>query len=108
MAESDAEGIETMRCHNQGCPGEYERQLVTRAFEPRGQVVVVAQIPADVCSVCGDTLFSWDTSQRLEALLAAPPAPERMVPLYTFPTAADSATESPVIEFAAGQRRAGR
>lgn len=96
-----------MPCHNQGCPGEYEQQSVVRVFEHRGRPVVIERIPASVCSVCGDTLFSWQTSRQLEALLADLPTPARSVPLYEFPHQAPAAAQTRSGEVAAGRGIAG-
>jgi hypothetical protein len=50
----------------------------------RGQVVVIDHVPGEVCSICGDVLFTPETVRRLEALLRESSTPSRSVPLYEF------------------------
>jgi YgiT-type zinc finger domain-containing protein len=76
-----------MRCTIAGCPGEYEGREVTRAVGREGRIMVIDHIPAEVCTVCGDVLFSPDTIERLEQLRWLDGPPERTVPLYEFAAA---------------------
>ncbi len=48
------------------------------------QIVVINHVPAEVCPVCGDMLFTSETGRRLEALRQATATPARTVPLYEF------------------------
>lgn len=73
-----------MKCSIQGCPGEYETKNVVHTVRHRGQVVVIDHVPADVCSVCGDTLFAPVTVRRIENLLREATGPTSTVPLYEF------------------------
>ena len=57
-----------MTCSIEGCPGEYETQSVVHPVRHRGQVVVIDHVPGEVCSVCGDVLFTPDTVRRIEVL----------------------------------------
>jgi len=45
---------------------------------------VVEHIPAEVCDVCGDVLFTPETIERLEALRQTTAPPAGTVPLYEF------------------------
>lgn len=71
-----------------GCPGEYEHREVVRAIRQGDQIIVVAHIPAEVCDVCGDVLFTPETIERLEALRQTVTTPVSTVPLYEFPKSA--------------------
>ncbi len=76
-----------MTCRNQGCPGAYEdREVieVVRAGRDDPHFIVVERVPATVCDFCGDTLFTPETVERLQALRQAPPPATRSVPLYDF------------------------
>ena len=73
-----------MKCSFQDCSGEYERRLVTHTVRRHGQVIVIDHVPAQVCAVCGDVLFTPETIRRIEALLAASPPPASQVPLYEY------------------------
>jgi hypothetical protein len=41
-------------------------------------------VPAEVCSVCGDTLLSPETIRRLEELLSARSEPGRSAPVFEY------------------------
>lgn len=73
-----------MKCTIQGCPGEYELQKITHTVRQNGAVLVIDQVPADVCSVCGDVLLKPATVRRLEQMLRALDRPARTVPLYEY------------------------
>ena len=73
-----------MKCSIAGCPGEYETKSVVHPVRHHGQVVVIDHVPGEVCSVCGDVLFTPDTVCRIEDLLRESSSPSRSVPLYKF------------------------
>ncbi len=73
-----------MKCTIQGCPGDYESRTVVHTVKPRGEVIVIDHVPAEVCNVCGDVLLSPETVRRIEALLKTNGRPARKVPLYEF------------------------
>ena len=77
-----------MKCTIAGCPGEYESRLVIQTLRPNGHTMVIEDVPADVCNVCGDTLFSPETVQSLEQVLATPPQATHTIPAITFPLGA--------------------
>jgi YgiT-type zinc finger domain-containing protein len=74
----------TVKCSIVGCPGEYEATEVVRAVRQEDRIIVVEHIPAEVCSVCGDVLFTPATIERLEALRKSDAPTARTVPLYEF------------------------
>ena len=79
-----------MNCTIRGCPGEYEareRVEVVRAGREDRDFIVVERVPAEVCTVCGDVLFTPETVERLQALRRTHPPTSRTVPLYDFATA---------------------
>lgn len=57
-------------CSRTGCAGEYEPRIVTHTVRHRGEIVVIDRVPAEVCSVCGDTLLAPETVRGLERVLA--------------------------------------
>lgn len=77
-----------MKCSIEGCPGEYEQREVVHTVRQGDRILVIDHIPAEVCTVCGDVLFTPETVRRIEALRHTSEAPHRTVPLYDF---ADSA-----------------
>ncbi|HLL78678.1 MAG TPA: YgiT-type zinc finger protein [Ktedonobacteraceae bacterium] len=73
-----------MKCSIDGCPGEYEQREVVRAVRQGDRIIVVEHIPAEVCDICGDVLFSPETIERLEAIRQTTKKPSQTVPLYQF------------------------
>lgn len=73
-----------MKCSINGCPGEYEQREVVHTVHRGDQIIVIDHVPAEVCSVCGDVLFTPETVRRIEALRHTMVPPARTVPLYHF------------------------
>ena len=73
-----------MKCSIQGCSGEYINKRVNQSFNKDGHLLVIDGIPALVCDVCGDVIFSADTTKAVEALLDSTLPPKEHVPLYRF------------------------
>lgn len=73
-----------MRCSIRGCPGDYEQQVIVHTVRQHGNVMVIDHVPAEVCSVCGDTLLSGETVERIQAILRAGETPNRSAPLYEY------------------------
>ena len=73
-----------VKCSILGCPGEYEARGVMHTVRREGQVIVIDHVPADVCTVCGDTLLQPDTVRKIETLLQQKRQPATRVPLYEF------------------------
>lgn len=72
-------------CHNQGCPGEYQAESVLRAMRLRERIIVVDDVPALVCDLCGSTLFTPEVVQTLDRLIRTPTPAQGSVPLYRYP-----------------------
>ena len=73
-----------MKCSINGCSGEYEARRVFHAMKHEGRIIVIDQVPADVCTECDDALFDADTVRRIEDLLRQDRQPASTVPLYEF------------------------
>ena len=76
-----------MKCTLQGCDGEYEEKLIFHTVRHHGEIIVIENVPAEVCSVCGDILFSPDTVRQIERLLQRRQATTRVAPVYEFASA---------------------
>lgn len=74
-----------MRCNFKGCRGEHERKLVSQVFSRAGKSLVIKDIPAEVCSLCGDTILDPDTAEQLEEILEQQGKPQELIPVYLFP-----------------------
>ena len=58
-----------MNCSIQSCPGQYERREIPYATTTAKGLVVVKDIPAEVCNFCGDTMLSKEVVDHLLNLL---------------------------------------
>lgn len=84
MGEPISKGKSGMKCTIQGCPGEYESKLIIHTVKHAGQILVFEKVPAEVCSVCSDTLLSPETVRHLERLIRERTVPGKYVPLYEY------------------------
>jgi YgiT-type zinc finger domain-containing protein len=84
MAVYHTKETEIMNCSIQGCPGEYENREILHTVRHKGEIVVLDRVPAQVCSVCGDTLLDADTVRGIERILDAKSRAERNAPVYTY------------------------
>ncbi len=73
-----------MRCNIHGCPGKYEQREVVHTIRQRERIIVIDHVPAEVCTICGDVLFTPETVRKLESLRHTAAPPTRTVPLYDF------------------------
>lgn len=73
-----------MNCTIEGCPGQYEDRRITHTLRRDGRVVVIDQVPAEVCAVCGDVLLAPETIRHIERMLETAQEPDRNVPLYEY------------------------
>ena len=72
--------IDLMKCDL--CQGQYTKKLIVLSFQRQGRAVVVEDVPAMVCDICGDTLLSESTVREVEELMEQ--APQGTAPLYRF------------------------
>ena len=71
-------------CSNHGCPGELDAKLVAHTVRHRGRVLVIDDVPAQVCSACGDVLLPPEAVRHIEAILACEAGPSSTVPLFNY------------------------
>ena len=57
------------KCTINSCPGEYEKKHILHTVKYQERVIVIENVPAEVCSVCGDVLLSLSTVEAIEAVL---------------------------------------
>jgi len=48
------------------------------------RLVVIENVPAEVCSICGDILLAPDTVRRMEEIVREAREPDRMAPVYEY------------------------
>jgi YgiT-type zinc finger domain-containing protein len=73
-----------MKCSIQGCPGEYEETMIIHVVAQGDEIYVFDHVPAEVCSVCGDTLLKPETIRELEKRMKEKQQPARFAPVYEF------------------------
>ena len=73
-----------MKCSIEGCQGEYEQREVVHTIHQGNRIIVIDHVPAEVCTICGDVLFTPETVRQIERLRYTAAAPARTVPLYEF------------------------
>ncbi len=73
-----------MKCSIQGCPGRYEAKEIVHTLHRGADIFVFERVPAEVCSVCGDTLLAPETIEHIEALLAGAGKPGKLAPVYEY------------------------
>ena len=73
-----------MKCSINDCAGEYEHREVIHTVRRDSHILVIDHVPAEVCDVCGDVLFTPETVRRIESLRHGSDRPSGKVPLYEF------------------------
>lgn len=73
-----------MKCSIEACPGEYVEKEIVRTLEVDGMYLLIQHVPAEVCSVCGDTLLSLDTVKRMEEVVSERRSPVAQAPVFEF------------------------
>jgi len=71
-----------MRECEHGCPGKLRNETITRVFERRGSrvEVILENIPARVCMVCGRAYFSELVAREIDGMLAPFHGTRRAIP----------------------------
>lgn len=73
-----------MKCSIQGCPGHYEHRPIVHTLKRDGNVLVIEDVPAEVCEVCSDTLLAPETIRHIEVLMEQRGKPDKHAPVYTY------------------------
>ena len=81
---SECSGSSPMKCTIVGCSGEYEDKKIVQTARHAERLVVIENVPAEVCSMCGDILLTADTVRRMEEILREAREPDRMAPVYEY------------------------
>ena len=73
-----------MKCTVAGCSGEYQQRLIAQVFSRGGQVIVVEDIPTQVCDICGDILVAPEVVERLVRTDVAGKEPAKLAPVFQY------------------------
>jgi YgiT-type zinc finger domain-containing protein len=71
-----------MKCIVQGCPGEMESRRIVHTFVRNGKPIVVEDLPAWVCPVCGYTVLDLAVLDTLFALDPDTATPVSQAPVF--------------------------
>jgi YgiT-type zinc finger domain-containing protein len=71
-----------MKCIVQGCPGEMESRRIVHTFMRNGKPMVVEDLPALVCPVCGYTVLDLAVLDTLFALDPDTATPVGQAPVF--------------------------
>ena len=71
-----------MKCIVQGCPGEMEQRRIVHTFVRNGNPIVVEDLPALVCPVCGYTVLDLHVLDAVFALDLETETPVGQAPVF--------------------------
>jgi YgiT-type zinc finger domain-containing protein len=71
------------KCHVCGNT-EANPELVSEVFQVSDRRILVERIPAQVCTRCGETIFSRETTEKIRQLVHGTGRPVKTVPLDVF------------------------
>ena len=74
-----------MKCPVRGCPGEMQDRRIVHTFVRNGKPLVVEDLPALVCPVCGYTVLDLQVLDTLYALDPETETPVGQAPVYRWP-----------------------
>jgi len=77
-------------CSIRQCPGQCEERRITHVVKYHGEVIVLENVPAEVCSECGEVLLPLSSAEAIETMLKNPGKPIRTAPVYQVPDAASA------------------
>ncbi len=66
------------------CGGELQKKTITHAQEYEGKIIILENVPAEVCRRCGEVLLRPEVLEKVQALVWSKAAPKRRqsVPVY--------------------------
>ena len=51
------------------CKGKLEHKLVNHIVDLGDTIIIIKDVPAEVCTQCGETSYSNDVAKRLEGIV---------------------------------------
>ena len=76
--------IEQLQNEAAECGGELEERTITHPQEYKGKIIILENVPAEVCHQCGEVLLPPDVLERMQQAVWSETTPKRMtsVPVY--------------------------
>lgn len=68
------------------CKGKVERKAIRHVHQWGEKVLIFKNVPAEVCTQCGETYFGPEALEKMGRVVAGLPEPEEVtqVPVYSF------------------------
>lgn len=70
-------------CYNCGSE-KFTSQLVNETFDIEGKLILVENIPAQVCSRCGEITFSGETAEKVRLIVQGKTKPIKSITVDVF------------------------
>jgi HTH-type transcriptional regulator/antitoxin MqsA len=73
---------------NEKCPvcgGKIKNQIVKLDLWVEDSLIVIEDVPAEVCMVCGEEVYTLETSRKIDEIIRAKTAPKKEIitPVYS-------------------------
>ncbi|MGH9426644.1 MAG: YgiT-type zinc finger protein [Terriglobia bacterium] len=67
------------------CKGKVERRLIRRVHQWKESLFLFKNVPAEVCTQCGETYFGSEALEQMDKIVTNQPEPEEstQVPVYS-------------------------
>ena len=75
--------MKTFKCHVCGST-EAREELVSEIFQIDGKPILVENIPAQVCTRCGEEIFGRETTEKVRLLVHSKKKPIKSVQMDVF------------------------
>lgn len=62
----------------------YQEEYVNEVFNIDGKFYLVENIPSQVCTRCGEEVFTKDTTEKIRRMLHDKPKPDKSISLDVF------------------------
>ncbi|MBI4319761.1 MAG: type II toxin-antitoxin system MqsA family antitoxin [Chloroflexi bacterium] len=66
------------------CGGELKDTTITRPQEYEGKIIILENLPAEVCAQCGEVFLHPDVLERVQAIVWSKVTPKRMTSVPVF------------------------
>ena len=66
------------------CKGKVERKTVRHVHQWGEKVFIFKNVPAEICTQCGETYFGPEPLKMMDNVVARPPEPEEITPVPVY------------------------
>ena len=65
------------------CKGKVTEKKIKLDLWVEGKLIVIEDVPADVCNLCGEEAVSPDISKKIDRLILGQPKSQTVVPVFS-------------------------